>query len=757
MPPKYSNKRLNEEIQKTLADYVTFYAGIMGSQPDFINPAFKYAELVGSYHEESKHYVLQFGEDINYPVANKLFVTLDSKGVADLKKKYIKVLDSFEEEVDKAFDKIQKDSSDRYTEEEIEDAKKYVKDVYLKYFNIYKKGYSTNLLHARLSFSEGMTQLACVFPGTCDEMTLEALRAEKYGYKIPGKDGEPDKIIKPTPFREGFTSFVNILDTYTDYWKDRDGGKLTPVSLTNYRAKILEQLDHLLPLAHKLLQAKKGDPTSLIQNQFTKGMNPYEDMFESSPRGAFHTLYSLSAMHAGLKNGWSLEDLDLLANFNCAIKHKKMDALKGNQVNYQPGEEEFLERGEALMEKIASTPLTSAADRQKMLEELEALCREGKEKGYFLAAYNNVLEDELAISKELTDTMPLTGSADFDTALIKFNTSRAGIFKNETTEHENLRKAAEDVKRAYEKFMTAVQDGTKTQEELDEIQKEYADSIRTMKTQADIYISEKRDIPNTPAGKERLYGAAELKMVGDMLLRELERKEPFTYPKPGVKYEEKISEEDLQVLQAKVDANEQEFEAYYKPKKDARQALSNAATMKFFRKMEGMEPEPEPVNENEEIKPLEPKKEIEESPLSDAKSARESYFQKNADNEAWLGENLDEPGKTPAKIRRIAIAVTMKKFEDKDRIIFNHNEIGPEEFQSHLMKQQDFREMMNQYKTEDLLKLIESNKFEAKLIEFSDNLKKMNPSNGKGGNGLEEGEKHTLNQHGAGPAGPKFS
>ncbi|MCR5178677.1 MAG: hypothetical protein K6C95_06805 [Lachnospiraceae bacterium] len=101
----------------------------------------------------------------------------------------------------------------------------------------------------------------------------------------------------------------------------------------------------------------------------------------------------------------------------------------------------------------------------------------------------------------------------FDQALRLFNTTRAKIFKSETKEHENARKAAE----SFQKAIKELQDlnGEKGSEKWKQKATEVMTIAGELSKQSFKYMNAKKFYADSPAGKDRLNGAI-------MLFREAE-------------------------------------------------------------------------------------------------------------------------------------------------------------------------------------------------------------------------------------------
>ena len=120
------------------------------------------------------------------------------------------------------------------------------------------------------------------------------------------------------------------------------------------------------------------------------------------------------------------------------------------------------------------------------------------------------------VINRLNDDLNVTAQKNLSDSLKKFNTSRAFIFKSESGQHKDMREATEKVQENLKKL-----DNPKlSDQERAKLKKETYDAIGKMNDMADAYIAHATKdgkTPNTPAGKQRLEGARELKTLAENL------------------------------------------------------------------------------------------------------------------------------------------------------------------------------------------------------------------------------------------------
>lgn len=120
------------------------------------------------------------------------------------------------------------------------------------------------------------------------------------------------------------------------------------------------------------------------------------------------------------------------------------------------------------------------------------------------------------VIETLNDELNVTAQKNLSDSLKKFNTSRAFFFKSESDEHKYLREATEKVQANLKKL----DDPNLSAQERAKLKKETYDAIGKMSDMADGYIehaTKDGKTPNTPAGKQRLEGARELKTLAENL------------------------------------------------------------------------------------------------------------------------------------------------------------------------------------------------------------------------------------------------
>ncbi len=395
---------------------------------------------------------------------------------------------------------------------------------------------------------------------------MEAFRIEKKGIDIIGEDGKT-RNIKPLPLIEGYVGHLDIVNAFVDYWDAQEIGTLSPVSVMEKREAMIKQIEKTLPVLTKLAQHDTKGLSSKLTDAYlgqSIGGDPVSHMSESYTRGLADTIHGLSTMYLGLKAGWSMDDVNLLSVFNSYAMSKDVNEYQTDKKPvYKDGEKEFIKKCSDYMKKVTSSPIKSASDRKNMLDELKALYKEGCDKEYIGTAYKNAIGFELdRIEKRSPGIEKTSYQIDMEGALKHFNTVRVLAFGKESDELKKVREAAEKVIRLKKELSGEKKAGVdKEGRSREVIESELKNAISDMNTLADSYISQKKTIPGSPAGKDRLYGAAELRMIGREMLNEMERSAKnlpgMELPKFKNKFEENASQAEIESLESVINQRKQ--------------------------------------------------------------------------------------------------------------------------------------------------------------------------------------------------------
>lgn len=136
-----------------------------------------------------------------------------------------------------------------------------------------------------------------------------------------------------------------------------------------------------------------------------------------------------------------------------------------------------------------------------------------------------------AYEREFTK-VDIPQTKDMDRAMAKFNTERSSIFKKESDEHKELRETAERVRQNLDKLSRGTvettdnsKERTMTAKEKEALLKETWADLKKLDDKADQYIAHATKngtkTPNTPAGKDRLAGAKDIKSLTERLKKQL--------------------------------------------------------------------------------------------------------------------------------------------------------------------------------------------------------------------------------------------
>ncbi len=229
----------------------------------------------------------------------------DRKRYKEFKKQYKEAVISFKKDIDNSFEELKEGGA--YTNEEIEYAKDYIKCLSTSKHDRALRGYSGKYMLRHFMISGGMDSLLQCGNNKINDLMMDGLRMEKHGLPLSGATIGLDKI----------------LNTMTDYLYEKENNKLSPAESVRLRDQMLKQIEETLPLIEKLAKSNPfGKETQVMDNYFGKaiGGDEAELLNERYERGTAPLLYGMTGMQAGLRNGWPIEDLNMLASFTYAVK-----------------------------------------------------------------------------------------------------------------------------------------------------------------------------------------------------------------------------------------------------------------------------------------------------------------------------------------------------------------------------------------------------------------------------------------------------
>ena len=344
------------------------------------------------------------------------------------------------------------------------------------------------------------------------------------------------------------------VQTVTDYFSEKEKGKIPAEREQLYRQKLYDQTVSMIGMIEKMSDTamnNRPEAEKLVKLRVVES-DPFQ-LSKYGARGSGPLLSYLEAQKDGLENGWAIEDLPILGTY-LAFARKERGTYLHNDVNDQPkfkiydppkypSDEcrQYFDKVDALYESIKTTPLESSQQRTKVLDSMQRLLIEGRDKGFidpdsstynlFFQQKQKMEERDRAIEKGLErafDTKitanPAVQAADL--YVNEFETRRSAFFMGrESDEHKALRKAVAEYKELSKSpFQTPEKDAGKAdkdrifQENLEKAEK-LLESLDKMEMRADDYIR-KKEGADTEAGKARLRGAKKLRSRA-----ELERKQ----------------------------------------------------------------------------------------------------------------------------------------------------------------------------------------------------------------------------------------
>ena len=260
--------------------------------------------------------------------------------------------------------------------------------------------------------------------------TMDMLKATGPNRIRRAADGfSPDYLLTKTPFVHGAQSFGPAIDqgnnksiaakvalcsrndfpiydalivedaaeqTLVDYWKDKEKGAVDPRKEDQYRRRLYDQvsqLDAYLDTMYKTLDDPEKNQQFWDLGITDPGNEPWH-LHEKAARGTTILKTAAEAYKAGLEQGWHIDDLGTLANFNNIRRSGRKNTLYSSAthqedfVEYEKPvykdarHERWLNEMDKLWEKIEKTPVRSAEQRKELLGEIHEKIRDGYARGY---------------------------------------------------------------------------------------------------------------------------------------------------------------------------------------------------------------------------------------------------------------------------------------------------------------------------------------------------------------------------------------
>ena len=192
------------------------------------------------------------------------------------------------------------------------------------------------------------------------------------------------------PVYQALASGYEAIQTTIDCLDAGAKGTLTAEAENEYRAKLYKQLKDTKQSLDVIKDTVPGTEA------FEKKQGILSDGIKDFPYGArkgIGNLYAdVEARFMGIENGWPIEDLNSLSMFNIA-RHNLITSVnyvdngiprEGTGIIATPYEKErheYMERMDAMYEKLQTTPVIDAARRQELLGEMSELVRRGVRRG----------------------------------------------------------------------------------------------------------------------------------------------------------------------------------------------------------------------------------------------------------------------------------------------------------------------------------------------------------------------------------------
>ncbi|MCR5624085.1 MAG: hypothetical protein K6G11_02465 [Lachnospiraceae bacterium] len=476
------------------------------------------------------------------------------------KKEYISIGKKAYEELDKVMDEHTKDaeaSADGLLEREV------LKCGGLKQFKRSLDGFTDNYISYKTPFMDGVK-------------SINACTAISCGNNIKDKIS---KYNKDFPIYSLLVKGESSLDDFINYWKDKESGHLNEEKEEFYRNNIYSDCSEILNYADKI-EAKLINPVEhekLDKSGIFDTKNKPFHIYSLSHRGMGPLISSCTAYKDGLKNGWPIDDLGLVAGFKGILDSCKALYISNGEDDlkrftlYSPKElkekaknnpneknkQDFYDKLSKAYSNFQETPLKSKKDRLNIINTMHNLVQEGFKKGYInnknqVSNFENIYQQvnvrtaliergkEPAFHKPV-NTDKLSFDATINNMMNTFNSKRSAFFamSGESDEHKNLREATEAIigqDKKYPKDSVYSEDKKERINYVDSLEnysEDYFEKLDYIILQSKKYQKENPD-PNTPAGKERLKGAKEIEAFAKKeqlkILEDLKEQIPDLYP-----------------------------------------------------------------------------------------------------------------------------------------------------------------------------------------------------------------------------------
>ena len=394
------------------------------------------------------------------------------------------------------------------------------------------KGYPPGFINSRTPL--GVTPGEVLTGALSNGMIKNKVYIKKYGSSFPAYDltilGEDQ------------------IDTLVDYWEEKEKGKLNTQKILNYRRTLYTQSVRMLN--YIAIIDDIGMDRELNELLMDEGVCPDNPPFEFTTiagRGLGHLKSSLEAYKTGLENGWDIDDIPVLAVFKYLTDRavgKTQHTLSGNVMSdvkfydkprYDNDEhKEFLSKMNSFYEYIKKNPITSAEERNRIIDTINKMVVEADSRGYFPGTQNdnatvnyfklihrNVRRRDAKIERQQEPAChnvlikkELKPSEQIDQILYRMNSKRSVLlfWNRESSKHTKLRNIAEDLRNSAD-YVYKFSEMSPARDRLN-VAYNYLNSLDEAIYRSEKYIKDKGN-PNTPAGKERLRGAKELKKIAE--------------------------------------------------------------------------------------------------------------------------------------------------------------------------------------------------------------------------------------------------
>ena len=204
-----------------------------------------------------------------------------------------------------------------------------------------------------------------------------------------------DSNAKGLPIYDAIIDCDAHLQTFTDYWKEKEKGSVKAEKEAKIRQTLYAQATDIIKnidiISETTLDPDKN--RQLHEDGYTDVRNEPFHLSVYAHRGMWRAKAIAEANKVGLSNNWAIDDLGILSSFNTVrtalwnkcrynIADNLGDFKKYKEPKFDGVSAEYMQQMDDLFDRINRTPIRSKEERTALLDEIKKLMDTGYEKGY---------------------------------------------------------------------------------------------------------------------------------------------------------------------------------------------------------------------------------------------------------------------------------------------------------------------------------------------------------------------------------------